>query len=180
MLNPRQIDKKFWVSGGWQNVPVDIQWLKAENIRAVLDLQYTPNDDDSRPNFIFGILSEEDIVYSYIKMYDGDYNWDIGAIFDLGESYLRIWDSFITEKKSRILIKCGAGVSRSVAHYLNYVCFRDKISFREALANFRDAENEWAKVNADQNFWPASLDPSFVDYLNKKYPVKESAFGEIE
>jgi hypothetical protein len=179
MLNPRQIDKKFWISGGWQNAPIDIQWLKTENIRAVLDLQFTPNDDDSRPDFIFDMLDEEDIAYSHIKMFDGDYNWDLKEILDLGEALLKDWDLTYTKKKDRILIKCGAGVSRSVAHYLNYICGRDEICFADALANFRNAEIEWAKINADLNFWPASPDYSFKDYLNKKYPIKESAFGEI-
>ena len=180
MLNARRVDKKFWLSGGWQNIPVDIDWIKTENIRAVLDLQYTSDDDRNIYSYIRDMLADEKIEYHNILMYDGDWNTDLPAIFLEGEGVLSVWDMAFDAKKDRILIKCGAGASRSVSQYLNYICYRDKISAIEAFGNLVDFEAKWVLVNAPRNFVPSSPDPCFTKYLMDKYPVIESAFGEID
>lgn len=180
MLNARQVDKKFWLSGGWQDIERDINWIKTENIRAILDLQFTSDDDRNTYTYVCDMLADEGIEYRHILMYDGDWNTDLPAIFLEGENQLEIWDTTFTGKKDRILIKCAAGASRSVSQYLNYICYRDKIDPLTAFGNLVDYEAKWAMINAPRNFYPANPDPSFTSYLKKKYPIIESAFGEIE
>jgi hypothetical protein len=180
MLNARRVDSKFWISGGWQDIERDIQWAKTENIRAILDLQYTSDDDQNIASYIRDLLADEGIEYYNILMYDGDWNTDLPAIFLEGENRLELWDTKFTGKKDRILIKCGAGCSRSVAQYLNYICYRDKFDVKDVYGNLVDYEAKWALVNSPRNFYPSSPDPCFTSYLKKKYSVIESSFGEIE
>ena len=179
MLNARPIDNKFWVSGGWENVERDIKWLKEHNIRAVLDLQYTLDDNPNLPIFVKNRLADEGIEYHSILMWDGEWNYSVHAIFLEGENKLELWDTTFTGKKDRILVKCGAGISRSVSQYLNYICFRDKVSFADALAEFSRAEYKWASMYAETNFWPGSPDWCFRSLLARKHSRNGSIFGEV-
>jgi hypothetical protein len=180
MLNAKKVDKKFWISGGWQDIERDIEWLKTENIRAILDMQYTPSDDPNLYRYVAGLVREEGILYHNILIYDGDYNYNVGELFDEGADYLEKCDKGFTDKKDRILVKCGVGASRSVAMYLNYICKRDSLDLIEAFTNLQNAEDSWALLNGGANFYPAMPDISFITYLAKKYPVQKSAFGDIE
>lgn len=180
MLNARKIDSKFYISGGWQHIERDTEWLKTENIRAVLDLQYTPWDEKNVPEHVKDYLEDNDIAYHYIIMEDG---WDsnLSSLFEAGETMLAYWDSLFSNRKDRILIKCGAGVSRSVSQYLNYICKRDEIPFQEAYRDYRNKEDKWANIYAEENYWPGMPTIEFVQFLDKKYPSeKKSLFGEVE
>lgn len=179
MLNARKIDRKFFISGGWQDIERDTKWIKTENIRAILDVQYTNYDSPNVPGYIKNHLKDEDIQYEYILMHDGEGNDSLENIFTKGQEILTDWDNQFTNKKDRILIKCGAGVSRSVSQYLNYRCYRDSISFRDAYEQFRDNEDRWANIYADENFWPGMPSREFVKYISEKYPTNDSAFGEV-
>lgn len=180
MLNSRKVDNKFYISGGWQDIERDTEWLKTENIRAVLDMQYTPYDSLNVPNFIKGYLADEGIEYHYILMYDGEWNDNLASIFKEGENILEKWDTTFTNKKDRILVKCAAGISRSVSQYLNYICKRDNLPYTQAFNEFGKREAKWAWINNDIDFWNGSPGPWFAHFLKLKYPMNGSAFGEID
>lgn len=170
MFNIRRVDKKFYISGGWENIERDAEWLKTENIRAVLDLQYTIDDNTNVPNFVKTYLVDEGIEYEYIQMYDASYNRDIAGLYERGQSILEAWDNKFTNKKDRILIKCAGGVSRSVSHYLNYICKRDNISYIEARENLWQRERELMGYSDGTFFWMGEPNLAFEVFLSAKYP----------
>jgi hypothetical protein len=113
-------------------------------------------------------------------MYDGEWNTTLDDIFDEGAQTLKNWDETFNKKRDRILIKCGAGTSRSVSQYLNYICARDNITFMEAYGDYRNSEDKWAEAYANRDYWPGMPSPAFLYYLSEKYPRTHSEFGEIE
>jgi protein-tyrosine phosphatase len=169
MLNIRKIDK-FWLSGGWQDLDEDIKFLKENKFRAVLDLQFTYYDEVNTAD-IQEML--DTIEYKAIPMMDGDGN-NLREIFQEGYDFLIDADSFYTEKKDKILVKCGAGVSRSSAMLIAYFCESRRMSFREA--------KNYVRVQEDKDWnmqWHADPAPIFQFFLRNKYP-ESSVFGEKE
>jgi protein-tyrosine phosphatase len=170
MLNLRQIDNKFHISGGWTDVPKDAAFLKQFGFRAVLDLQHTPeNFNPINAQFISGILKEHDIDYKYLLMNDGD-NADPSSLFDTGEEILGEWDEQFDKRNDKILVKCGVGVSRSVAMLANYYCMRDSVTYREAIARIQVADRY------NQGGLPISPASQFIEYLRKQFPEKYQDF----
>jgi protein-tyrosine phosphatase len=174
MLNIRKVDKKFFLSGGWQNIFLDIQQLKSFKISAVLDLQYTTIDeiDDTVPI----ALTKEGIEYKRINMYDGEYNADLAKILDEGAEWLSVMELKVDE--NNILVKCGAGVSRSAAMLINYLCMSRRLTFHEVRNSIRTTEENGKWLSG--MVLGISLDPSFTYELSKRYPEYGSAFGEKE
>ena len=174
MLNLRKIENKFYLSGGWQNIEKDVAYLADNGFKAVIDVQFTP-DDDVNTNDILEKLADEGIAYQSIWMYDSEYNQDLDGILDTSAQYLTEADEYFTNKKDKILVKCGAGVSRSAAILINYLCQSRRLEFLEALNYVRTQEQK----NFDYMLG-ISLDPSFTFHLLKKYPTTFSAFGKKE
>jgi hypothetical protein len=180
MLNRRQVDNKFYISGGWQNIERDIEWLKANHVRGILDMQFTPYDEPNVPDFIKAYLADQGIEYHYILMYDGDWNQNLEALYSEGETVLANWDQKYTNRKDRLLVKCAAGISRSVSQYLNYICKRDNIPYRKAEDNLARTERNLLYTDADGTFdWIGGPGPWFTQFLSNKYPIVGSAFGEV-
>jgi len=183
MLNARRVDDKFFISGGWQDIERDTEWLKMENIRAVLDMQYVPYDSANLPYFVKSYLADEGIEYLSIPMYDGEMNENLAELYTLGENTLEDWDKRFTHKRDRILVKCAAGISRSVSQYLNYICKRDGLTYWRAESEFSKREAKWAMSYGDRDFWPGGPGPWFTHFLTKKYinnGPQGSAFGDVE
>ena len=170
MLNLRQIDKKFCLSGGWTNIPEDAERLAAFGFKAVLDLQFNlyeePNWFTSSVDFINVACSEFDIDYRFVQMND-DVNPGIASIYEKTYEILDSWDRLYTGKKDKILVKCGAGVSRSPSVLCYYYCKRDGISYIEARDRIRE-------VDAVNNVYlygpPISINAFFEDFLKERFP----------
>lgn len=174
VLNLRKIESKFYLSGGWQNIEKDVEYLADNGFKAVIDVQFTP-DDEVDTNDILEMLADEGIAYQSIWMYDSDYNQDLDGILNTSAEYLTEADEYFINKKDKILVKCGAGVSRSAAILINYLCQSRRLTFDEALNYVRNQEQK----NFDYMLG-VSLEPSFACRLRQKYPETESAFGEKE
>jgi protein-tyrosine phosphatase len=175
MLNLRKVDNRFYLSGGWQDIFLDVQRLKLNKIGAVLDLQYTFVDEID--NTVPDALEKEGIEYKRINMYDGEYNQNIGKIFDEGAEWLAVAELKVEPKKF-ILVKCGAGVSRSAAMLINYLCMARRLTYSEVLNNIKVTEENGKWLSG--MMLGVSLDPSFDYELKKRYPDYDSAFGEKE
>lgn len=170
MLNLRQIDNKFVLSGGWTDVPKDAQWLAKNNFKAVLDLQFTP--DNFTPKlykFVEDSLREVNIEYYPLPMVDGD-SPNLDRIFTLATTQLELWDQRYVGRFEKILVKCGVGVSRSVSCLIHYYCSRDRISYSEAKERItRVDKTAYAGL-------PISVHPELERRLKTLFPA-ESAFG---
>src|SRR3989304_8008242 len=147
MLNLRQIDYKFYLSGGWQNVPKDLDELKYLGIKAILDLQFIPwetmydkNDTLSSIKFITDEAKEEDIHYEAILMRDDEHNVYLPDLLLQGYEFIASMEKVFSKRKDKILIKCGAGISRSPAMLINYLCIKNRWSYVEALNYIREKE----------------------------------------
>lgn len=163
MLNFRQIDSRICLSGGWTDVPVDAKWLASQGIEFVLDLQFTPDSYlPENEDFIRVTLWNNKIEYKTILMYDGD-NDNIERIFEDSHNILTDWETKFSNRWSKILIKCGVGVSRSPAVLINHLCIRDRLNYGEA--RWRIASNDNHMVAP-----PISIDRFFEVYLKTKYP----------
>jgi protein-tyrosine phosphatase len=122
MLNLRQINRKFFLSGGWVNVGDDAKLLTQLNVACVLDLQYTPDEPDFNKSAEFTIrqvLEHNNIQYWVIPMFDGP-NKNLDELFEEGYNAISAWLAEIKHKK--ILIKCSVGVSRSAAMLIYFLC----------------------------------------------------------
>jgi len=175
MLNLRRVDKRFYLSGGWQDIFIDVLQLDRHKIRAVLDLQYTMIDEID--NTVPEALKKEGIAYKRINMYDGEYNQNLGQILDEGAEWLSVMELKI-EPKAFILVKCGAGVSRSAAMLINYLCMSRRMTYDEASQGIHTIEENGRWLSG--MILGVSLDPSFDYELRKRYPEYGSAFGEKE
>lgn len=173
MLNLRGIDGKFYLSGGWVDVPNDAKWLQLNEFRAVLDLQFTKDDYFPKSaQFIKDTLEYVGIDYYAIPMNDG-LNQNIDSLFEVGYNILDDWDKKYTHRRDKILVKCGVGVSRSVAMLANYYCTRDRLTFTEARSRIQRID----KFNSGG--LPIMIADELDFYLRNEYPDL-SAFGERE
>lgn len=170
MLNLRPIDEKFYLSGGWTDVPKNAKWLEFNHFRAILDLQFTPSDFTSKSeSFIFSILDELGIKYAAVLMSD-DENNDLKRLFDKTSDILEEWDGLYKGRRDKILVKCGAGVSRSVAVLIDYYCKRDRLTYSEAKAIISKVDRY------NYGGLPIGIHPYLENYLRNTYP-ETSAFG---
>jgi hypothetical protein len=173
MINFRPIDNKFCLSGGWIDVPKDAKWLKINGFRAILELQFTQIDyTDKSFYFIRDTLEDLSIEYFAVPMNDGE-NYNINRLFEITRNQLQEWDSKFTRNRDKILVKCGVGVSRSVAVLIDYYCYRDRLTYSEAKIKISNVD----KYN--YGGLPISIEETFVRFLKSKYP-DISAFGEKE
>lgn len=165
MLNFRQIDRRFVLSGGWVDVPKDAIWLREMDIKYVLDLQFTPDTYLlANEMFIREQLEKQGIGYHVTPMTDDDNNYHLGDIFDSTNALLQDWEEKIKDKRfEKILIKCGVGVSRSPAVLINHFCERYRLSFVESRDKLRRMDVQVAVV-------PISINPVFQLYLQSKFP----------
>jgi len=170
MLNLRPVDDKFYLSGGWTDVPEDGKWLKLNNFRAVLDLQFTPDDYTARSfQYIKDELQDLSIEYFAVPMTDGE-NYDLDYTFRATSNQLEFWDGQFTERRDKILVKCGVGVSRSVAVLIDYFCKRDRLTYTEAKIRVSKPDRFFSML-------PVGIHPDLEWYLRNRYPDL-SAFGE--
>lgn len=179
MLNLRNIDGKFNLSGGWVDVPEDVKWLSSAGFVAVLDLQFTKllssaEDFRIQSKFIGDTCLSKGIDYQAIQMNDG-FNSNLGEIFNAAYQHLDIWDKLFVGKRDRILIKCGVGVSRSPSILIYYYCRRDNISFKEARD--RISSTDWQITNMGL---PIYISQEFEMWLKERFPDDPSVFGEVE
>lgn len=164
MYNFRQVDKQFFLSGGWQNLPEDVKFLEENRIEAVLDLQFTPADDETAPAGVNAALATVGIDFAYLTMYDvtlfgTDMGYDIEDAFIKG---IKVLTEF-AEKYDRVLVKCGVGMSRSPAMLAAYLCDSNKsANYDEAIAYIRKHEPATVDMKADPS-------PRFRDILRKVY-----------
>lgn len=148
VLNFRKIDK-FYLSGGWNNLPDNISLLRANRIKAVLDLQFTP-DGGIYENYSAAIaaikakLAEDNIEYRAIRMRDDEFNADFDGVLSEGTEFLTEMEEKYPEKRDGILVKCGAGISRSSTMLINHLCITRRMSYLEALAYLRKREEDQA------------------------------------
>lgn len=174
MLNLRQVDDKFVLSGGWTDVPEDAKFLARFHFKAVLDVQFTAeNFIEHTVAFIEKHLKEVGIEYFALPMVDGE-NSNLGRIFDITRRQLEIWDEKYTNKNDRILVKCGVGVSRSVACLIHYYCTRDRLRYTEAKRRIASVDRK------NYGGLPISIDGALEKELKRMFPdEKASAFGEV-
>lgn len=165
MLNARPIDK-FYLSGGWQNLPLDVAMLQKSGVKFVLDLQYTLDDEHEKMTTgIRTALEEVGIEYYYITMYDGDFfAQDLHKIFSFGAGLLVGAELKYTDSKDKILVKCGAGTSRSPAMLIAAYGYLRKWSYQESLEYIRRNEKGTPGLLL-------GADPSraFSDYLKSEF-----------
>lgn len=166
MLNLRQIDSKFLLSGGWVDVPKDTAWLEQVGIKAVLDLQFTKDAFNfrSQSKYIENECLSHHIDYVAIPLDDGP-NEDVERVFGQAYETLYEWENLYTGKGDHILIKCGVGVSRSPAVLTYYYCKRDKISFVEARERFKFSDY----MNSNAGL-PISMAYFFEKFLKERFP----------
>lgn len=171
MINLRSINK-FYLSGGWSGIQKDIEYLKTLNIKAILDLQATPSDVDSSEmsgaiNFIKETVKESGIDYLMLPMSDDEFNVDLGTVLYEGTKFLSEMEKKYPAKKEKILIKCGAGISRSPAQLINYLCQTRSMSFIDALSYVR------MKEDLEGLGLGVGLNPIFYEHLKTMYPDKK-------
>jgi protein-tyrosine phosphatase len=174
VLNLRHIEGKFYLSGGWVDVPKDVLWLKTNRFRAILDLQFSPSDYSQKSHhYISEILQEAGIEYLALPMNDGE-TPNLENLYEVAANQLAAWDEKYNKRGEKILVKCGVGVSRSVSILIYYYCIRDRLTFTEARAKVRRADNY------NYGGLPISIDQIFEIFLKTKFPDISSASGEIE
>lgn len=170
MLNLRPVDDKFYLSGGWTDVPEDAKWLKFNNFRGILDLQFTPDDYTAKSfHYIKDELEDLSINYFAVPMTDGENN-DLDYTFRATSNQLELWDGEFTHRRDKILVKCGVGVSRSVAVLIDYFCKRDRLTFTEAKIRVSKPDQ------FNLSILPIGINPALEQYLHSRYPDL-SAFG---
>jgi len=166
MINFRPTDyPKIYLSGGWENIANDPEFLFSQNIKAVLDLQYTVNDAASLPMTVRDALSEWDIEYTYYPFEDTE-NYSASALEESLSNMslvLNEWEEKYPRRNQHILIKCGAGVSRSPTAYLYYMCNRYGGSYLSRLWELRWEEEGWTQFGSSPNV-------AFHSFLKKKFP----------
>lgn len=161
MLNFRKIDR-FYLSGGWDNLPENINLLKLNKIKAVLDLQFiSQKESETASRYIKEKLG--DIQYYALAMYDSEFNNDLGAILDFGHECLEKLEEKFPNKNDGILVKCAAGISRSPAMLINHLCISRRMNYAEALNYLRDKES------AQGIDFGSSPNEFFAQYLREKY-----------
>lgn len=162
MLNFRKIDK-FYLSGGWNKLPENIDELKVNNVKAVLDLQFSTIDSRATIKAIKELLEKNGIDYQAIDMYDSEFNISMEDIFFAGQEFLSQMETKYPAKREGILVKCAAGISRSPAMLINYFCNSRRMSYAEALNYLRKREE-------DQGIdFGSSPNQYFSQYLKEKY-----------
>ena len=166
MYNLRQLNKYF-LSGGWQYPDLDAQILKDYGIVAVLDLQYTEEDDPSLAAQIKEKVEAAGMEYRSIPFSDWAMYTEhqLHDILENAHKQLTWWEDQFPYDGQYILIKCAAGISRSGTVYLYHTCKRDGASFHEALAEARDAEYGLTEFGISPNnvFW---------NFLATKFPFE--------
>lgn len=176
MLNYRRIDRKFSISGGWQDVPEDIDYLKDENIVAILDLQFTDNDSQAPVSYCYEQCQKAGIDYRALRMDDGETENTVQAmdIFQVGVEIIESLVEKYPDKKQRILIKCGVGVSRSPAMFIAYLCQTERWTYDEAKQVLDDSE--WDLMETGELTLATSLNPFFKYVLQGMYGRTEYEF----
>jgi len=166
MLNFRQIDNKFSLSGGWVDVPSDIKWLKRCGFKGVLDLQFTTFDYNRASVLtIKEACNEVGIEYQALPLDDGP-NDDIGTRFEVAYSTLLDWDTKFNNRNDKILVKCGAGVSRSVATLAYFFCRRDSRPYNEIKSLIQRTNYPYSYETM-----PISVDAFFEKWLKERFPA---------
>lgn len=170
MINLRPIDDKFYLSGGWIDVPSDVKWLNLNHFRAILDLQFTPDDYSHKSHqFVKDTVENLSIKYLAVPMTDGE-NYDLKDLYTVTSNQLEFWDGEFTNRRDKILIKCGVGVSRSVSVLIDYYCKRDRLTYTEAKARISNVDRY------NHGGLPISIDIVLAEHLKEQYP-DISAFG---
>jgi protein-tyrosine phosphatase len=163
MLNFRQIDKNFCLSGGWQDLDSDLENLHQAGIRFIIDVGLTPADEYATMVAYTQERAEAiGIEYVCFPMYDDEFNDDVEYSWDLIADIIAGAEKTLS-RKEKILIKCGAGVSRSVSTFIYFLCQNKRMSAREALNYIRDAERFKTEFGASPNTF-------FWNILRKKFP----------
>lgn len=162
MLNLRPIDK-FILSGGWEYIYYDVQRLKNLGVVAVLDLQFTPEDQGLAYAATTEACQDAGIAYKVVRMRDDEFNRDIENLFARTYNILDIWADEFPGEDQKILVKCGVGTSRSPAVLINYYCVANRWTFTEAKQYIEDAEADWSQLGL-------ALDPFFTYTLKNMYP----------
>ena len=161
MLNFRQTDNKFGLSGGWVNLNEDIKWLTIFKFKAVLDLQFSKFDYNRASILsIKEVCDETGIEYQALPLDDG-YNDDIGTRFEVAYATLLDWDTKFIGKTDRILVKSGAGISRSVATLAYFYCRRDLLSYKKVRTQIQ---------SRDYSGQPIGVDSFFEKWLLERFP----------
>lgn len=182
--NFRKVDNKFYLSGGWNNLPENIKILQFHNIKAVLDLQFLPDNSvysvGSQEAMILHIKEELEKVgidYKAIKLRDDEFNLNLEIDLAEGGMFLEQMEEKhkgeirkpakkviqMGKRPSGILVKCAAGISRSPTMLINYLCETRRMSYLEALNYVRKNEQDQGV------YFGASPNHFFVEHLKKKY-----------
>jgi len=199
MLNFRCIGSRFALSGGWQNVGKDAQFLADNSIFAVLDLQFTPEDSSLGIAAVTEALRDKSINSLFIRMFDSEFNQDLLGIFEQAFETISRWEEELDIRASdaakistkpqlgglgnsspRILIKCGAGNSRSVCVLIAYLCMSKRWTFEFAKNWVQELEDDWLGIShAESHFFGVGIgmEPFFTFKLRELFPETTSVFG---
>lgn len=168
MINFREINNHFYLSGRWENFLVDVATLQAYNIKYVLDVQYTSVDFSIYNHFLASeILKEEGIEYEALPMYDSDEFYSVLDLEAALDNSYEALDRFVsmTKKRENILIKSASGISRAPTVYIFYRCYRTGRSFDEVYEDL---------LEYDDGEFPSSINPFFYDYLSSRFNPRTS------
>ncbi len=165
LSNFRKIDK-FYLSGGWTQVPKNLSFLSHYNIKAILDVQWHPADWESMQSsreFISQQASTYEMQYIPLAMRDDEFNVNLDSALETGHEILKGWETQFPSKRDNILIKCAAGISRSPTMLIYHLCIERRMSYIEALTYIRAQESK--------NFteFGSSPNPYFSQYLRNKF-----------
>jgi hypothetical protein len=164
LLNLRQIDRKFVISGGFTDLHKDVKYLVAIGVVAILDVGLTADDDiDGMVQTIGDACFEEGIEYAHIPMRDDEFNWNLEGIWTTAAEILRKWEEKYPKRRQLILVKCATGVSRSASCLIYYLCEKNRWSYVEALNYVRDGE-------AHKTEFGVSLNNYFHNTLKGMFP----------
>jgi hypothetical protein len=199
MLNFRCIGDRFALSGGWQDIEKDAKFLKDNNIFAVLDLQFTNEDSSLGIASVTEAMSKNLINFHFIRMFDSEFNPDFEGILEEAFGVLSEWEKALDIQASdaakiigksqlvslgfsspKILVKCGAGNSRSVCVLIAYLCMSRRWSFEFAKNWVQDLEDVWLGINhATSHFFGMGIgmESFFTFKLRELFPENISAFG---
>lgn len=169
MINLRKIDK-FWLSGGWDKIKDNLTLINGLGIKAILDLQFMEPTNDVRASieFVRTAANKISLDYKAIIFRDDEFNTDLEAIFTEGDKYLTEMEEKYPKMKDAILVKCGAGISRSSAMLIYHLCNARRMSYVEALNFVRGKEeNYYIEYGSSPN-------PVFVQFLKSKF--KDSTY----
>jgi hypothetical protein len=152
--NFRVVDDRFRLSGGWVDVPRQAAWLAENGVVAVLDLQFEPDWADTPARWanslqpLIGVLSDHGIEHRALPMFDGE-NDDLAAVYEAGADAIRGWIERYPD--GRILVKCLAGMSRSVSMLTYWLC-ASGTSLPDALQTIGDAGGRVALSSVLRDF----------------------------